>query len=310
MNNGRAGDGFEAGNRDGALKADLAFIGHVCLDEIVPFDGQRWVAPGSAVLCGAIAGAGAGARVSVVTRMAARDDAILGPMKAGGIAVHVIPTDVTTYMRVVYTSADVDEREMRQVENAGRFALVSIPDLAVQQVHLAGITDQEFDLEFVRGMKARSGRLSADMQSFVRQVDPVTGLIVLKDVPQKAEIASLLDMVKLDVVEAALLTGTDDLERAAMTLEEWGCPEIVITRSDGVMARVGGETYWASFSNRSVVGRTGRGDTTFAAYIARRIDHDVEESLRFAATLVSIKMEKPGPFDGTLDDVLKRMNAH
>ena len=45
MNNGRAGDGFEAGNRDGALKADLAFIGHVCLDEIVPFDGQRWVAP-------------------------------------------------------------------------------------------------------------------------------------------------------------------------------------------------------------------------------------------------------------------------
>jgi sugar/nucleoside kinase (ribokinase family) len=310
LNNGRAGDGFEAGNRDGALKADLAFIGHVCLDEIVPFDGQRWVAPGSAVLCGAIAGAGAGARVSVVTRMAARDDAILGPMKAGGIAVHVIPTDVTTYMRVVYTSANVDEREMRQVENAGRFALVSIPDLAVQQVHLAGITDQEFDLEFVRGMKARSGRLSADMQSFVRQVDPVTGLIVLKDVPQKAEIASLLDMVKLDVVEAALLTGTDDLERAAMTFEEWGCPEIVITRSDGVMARVGGETYWASFSHRSVVGRTGRGDTTFAAYIARRIDHDVEESLRFAATLVSIKMEKPGPFDGTLDDVLKRMNAH
>jgi sugar/nucleoside kinase (ribokinase family) len=310
LNNGRAGDGFEAGNRDGALKADLAFIGHVCLDEIVPFDGQRWVAPGSAVLCGAIAGARAGARVAVVTRMAARDDAILGPMKAGGIAVHVIPTDVTTYMRVVYTSADVDEREMRQVENAGRFALVSIPDLAVQQVHLAGITDQEFDLEFVRGMKARSGRLSADMQSFVRQVDPVTGLIVLKDVSQKAEIASLLDMVKLDVVEAALLTGTDDLERAAMTFEEWGCPEIVITRSDGVMARVGGETYWASFSNRSVVGRTGRGDTTFAAYIARRIDHDVEESLRFAATLVSIKMEKPGPFDGTLDDVLKRMNAH
>lgn len=310
MNNGRAGDGFEAGNRDGALKADLAFIGHVCLDEIVPFDGQRWVAPGSAVLCGAIAGARAGARVAVVTRMAARDDAILGPMKAGGIAVHVIPTDVTTYMTVVYTSANVDEREMRQVENAGRFALVSIPDLAVQQVHLAGITDQEFDLEFVRGMKARSGRLSADMQSFVRQVDPVTGLIVLKDVPQKAEIASLLDMVKLDVVEAALLTGTDDLERAAMTFEEWGCPEIVITRSDGVMARVGGETYWASFSNRSVVGRTGRGDTTFAAYIARRIDHDVEESLRFAATLVSIKMEKPGPFDGTLDDVLKRMNAH
>lgn len=309
MNNGRAGDGFEVRNRVGALKADLAFIGHMCLDEIVPFGGQGWVAPGSAVLCGAFAAARAGASVAVVTRMAARDEAILEPMRAGGITVHVIPADVTTYMRVVHTSAKVEEREMRQVENAGRFAVASVPDMVVQQVHLAGITDQEFDLEFVRGMKARSGRLSADMQSFVRQVDPDSRVIAFKDVPQKAEIASLLDMVKLDVVEAAVLTGTDDLERAAMMFEQWGCPEIVITRSDGVMARVGGETYWASFSNRSVVGRTGRGDTTFAAYVARRLDHDVDESLRFAAALVSIKMEKPGPFDGTLADVLERMNA-
>jgi sugar/nucleoside kinase (ribokinase family) len=309
LNNGPAGDGFEAGNRVDALHADLAFIGHVCLDEIVPFGGQGWVAPGSAVLCGALAAARAGASVAVVTRMAAGDEAILEPMRVRGIAVHVIPADITTYMRVVHTSGKVDEREMRQVENAGPFAVASIPDLAVQQVHLAGITDQEFDLEFVRAMKARSGRLSADMQSFVRQVDPDAGLIAFNDVPQKAEIASLLDMVKLDVVEAAILTGTDDLERAAMKFEQWGCPEIVITRSDGVMARVGGETYWASFSNRSVVGRTGRGDTTFAAYVARRLDHDVDESLRFAAALVSIKMEKPGPFDGTLADVLERMNA-
>ena len=309
LNSGRAGDGFEVDNSVGALKADLAFIGHVCRDEVRPFGGQSWVAPGSAVLCGALAAARTGASVAVVTTMAARDEAILEPMRAGGIAVYVIPADVTTYMSVVHTSANVDDRKMRQIENAGRFAVASIPDLAVQQVHLAGITDQEFDLGFVRGMKARGGRLSADMQSFVRQVDPGSGLIAFKDVPQKAEIASLLDMVKLDVVEAAVLTGTDDLERAAMMFEEWGCPEIVITRSDGVVARVDGETYWASFSNRSVVGRTGRGDTIFAAYVARRLDHDVDESLRFAAALVSIKMEKPGPFDGTLADVLERMNA-
>lgn len=234
MNNGRAGDGFEVRNRVGALKADLAFIGHMCLDEIVPFGGQGWVAPGSAVLCGAFAAARAGASVAVVTRMAARDEAILEPMRAGGITVHVIPADVTTYMRVVHTSAKVEEREMRQVENAGRFAVASVPDMVVQQVHLAGITDQEFDLEFVRGMKARSGRLSADMQSFVRQVDPDSRVIAFKDVPQKAEIASLLDMVKLDVVEAAVLTGTDDLERAAMMFEQWGCPEIVIDRKSVV----------------------------------------------------------------------------
>jgi sugar/nucleoside kinase (ribokinase family) len=123
------------------------------------------------------------------------------------------------------------------------------------------------------------------------------------------ELAQLLDMVKLDVVEARVLTGTDDLERAAIQFEEWGSPETLITRADGVLARVNGKTYWEPFFNRSVVGRTGRGDTTFAAYMARRLDHAPAESLRFAAALVSLKMEKAGPFDGTLADVLEQMSA-
>jgi sugar/nucleoside kinase (ribokinase family) len=287
---------------------DLAFIGHMCLDEVIPYGGSPRVAPGSAVLCGALAAARVGAKVEVVTRMAPADQEILEPMRRSGIAIHLIPVGVTTFMRVVHPSADVDDREMFQLANAGLFAPSDIPALAVRQVHLAGITDQEFDLEFVKGMKARGYRLSADMQSFVRQVDPSTHEISFGDVPDKAAIVALLDMVKLDVVEAKVLTGTDDLERAALRFEEWGCPEVLITRADGVLARVQGKTYWEPFTNRSVVGRTGRGDTTFAAYMARRLDHGPEESLRFAAALVSLKMEKAGPFDGTLADVLARMS--
>jgi sugar/nucleoside kinase (ribokinase family) len=281
----------------------------MCFDEIVPFEGLPRVAPGSAVLCGALAAARIGTKVAVVTRMAPKDESILDPMRQSGIEVDVIPTEVTTYMKVVHPSADVDNREMFQLANAGLFATSDIPNLDAKQVHLAGITDQEFDLELVRGIKARGYRLSADMQSFVRQVDPVTRSISYGDVPQKAEFARLLDMVKLDVVEAKVLTGTDDLERAAITFEEWGSPETLITRADGVLARVNGKTLWEPFSNRSVVGRTGRGDTTFAAYMARRLDHDPAESLRFAAALVSLKMEKAWPFDGTLADVLERMDA-
>ena len=117
----------------------------------------------------------------------------------------------------------------------------------------------------------------------------------------------MMDKLKLDVVEARILTGTENLEQAAIIVESWGCPETLITHSQGVLARVKGVTYYEKFSNSNVTGRTGRGDTTFAAYLSWRLDHDVRESLKFAAALVSIKMETPGPFKGTLQDVQKRL---
>jgi sugar/nucleoside kinase (ribokinase family) len=99
------------------------------------------------------------------------------------------------------------------------------------------------------------------------------------------------------------------LARAAEAIAGWGCPEVVITRADGVLARADGQTWFEPFTNRSSVGRTGRGDTTFAAYMARRLTHPPAAALKFAAALVSIKMETPGPFAGTLDDVLARMRS-
>jgi sugar/nucleoside kinase (ribokinase family) len=281
----------------------------MCFDEVIPYQGEPRVAPGSAVLCGALAAARVGKKVVVVTRMAPKDQAILEPMLQNGIEVLPTPSAETTYMKVVHTTADVDERQIYQLANAGFFSLADMPPLEARHVHLAGITDQEFDLGFIRGLKERGFRLSADMQSFVRQVDPVTHCIAFGDVPTKTEIVSLMDMIKLDILEAKVLTGTDDLERAALIIEGWGCSEILITKAEGVLARVNQKTYYEKFSNKSVVGRTGRGDTTFAAYLARRLEHDVAESLKFAAALVSIKMETPGPFGGTLADVLARMQT-
>jgi len=293
-----------------ALKEfDITFVGHMCYDEITPFGGETSVAPGSAVLCGAVAAARIGQRVAVVTRMAAADGAILAPLEELGVETIAVPAAETTYSVVVHPSPNVDERILRLKRSAGPFELGDVPQIVTRDLHLAGISDQEFSLDFIRGLRDRGFSLSADMQSFVRQVDPATRDIRFLDVPGKREIAALLSKVKLDVVEAAVLTGTEDLEEAAKAFEAWGCPETVITRSDGVLARSRGKTYFESFSNRSSVGRTGRGDTTFAAYLAWRGGHGVAESLKFAAALVSIKMETPGPFRGTLADVIARMEG-
>jgi sugar/nucleoside kinase (ribokinase family) len=286
---------------------DITFIGHMCFDEITAYQGETKVAPGSAVLCGAIAAARIGQRVAIVTKMAPGDEHILQPMRAIGIDTILIPAQETTCAVVIHPTPNVDERILILKKSAGFFSNTEMPAIETHYMHLAGISNQEFTLDFIHGLKAQGYNLSIDMQSFVRQVDLMTRNVSFKDVPHKQEIVKLMSKVKLDLVEAKVLTGTDDLEKAAMMFETWGSLETVITQAEGVLARVNGKTYYEKFSNRSTAGRTGRGDTTFAAYLARRSDHDVAESLKFAAALVSIKMETPGPFQGTLADVIKRM---
>jgi sugar/nucleoside kinase (ribokinase family) len=251
-----------------------------------------------------------GKRVAAVVKMAPKDEEILQPMKDVGVDTYLIPSDETTYSRVIHESENVDERRLILAKSAGLIDIADVPPLQTRCAHLAGISDTEFDMPLMKGLKSRGYSLSVDMQSFVRHVTP-SREIEFSDVADKREIVAMMDKVKLDVVEARILTGTEDLEKAAIIVESWGCPEIVITHSPGVLARVDGKTFYEKFSNKSMVGRTGRGDTTFAAYLYYRLDHDPLESLKFAAALVSIKMETPGPFQGTMEEVARRLReAH
>jgi sugar/nucleoside kinase (ribokinase family) len=286
---------------------DIVFIGHVTIDEIVAEEGSARGLPGGAPLFGALAAAVSKKKIAVITRVAVDDGYILEPLKTAGIHVYRQPTQETTHMRVVHPTANVDERLMYQIKNAGFFVIEEMPPIEPCLIHLGALTDKEFTLGFMRELKERGFRISVDMQGFVRQVDEVTRTIQFNDVPEKREIMGLADFVKLDVVEAKILTGSDNLAEAAAICDSWGNFETVITRSDGVLARSDGKNYFEKFSNKSSSGRTGRGDTTFGAYLARRLDRPVDESLKFAASLASIKMETPGPFRGTLEDVIKRM---
>ena len=65
----------------------------------------------------------------------------------------------------------------------------------------------------------------------------------------------------------------------------------------------GKDIYTCPIKSRNMSGRTGRGDTTFAGYINERLTKDIPTALQTATALVSLKMETPGPFMGTRQDV-------
>ena len=148
-------------------------------------------------------------------------------------------------MRVIYPTADVDERQLFLITSAGFFRIEEMPPLEPCLVHLGGLSDQEFTLDFMEALKKQGFRLSVDMQSFVWQVDQTSRTIHYRDVPEKRDIFRMVDCVKLDVNEARWLTGTDDLFAAAEMLDGWGSRETVITRAGtGVLARREGKNYF------------------------------------------------------------------
>jgi sugar/nucleoside kinase (ribokinase family) len=119
----------------------------------------------------------------------------------------------------------------------------------------------------------------------------------------KREYLPFIDFLKTDAAEAEILTGTDDRKEAAKILYGWGAREVMITHNTEVLAYDGQNFYTCPIRARNLSGRTGRGDTTFAGYITQRLVSSVPEALLFATALVSLKMETPGPFCGTREDV-------
>ncbi|MCY6354606.1 hypothetical protein [Clostridium sp. ZS2-4] len=104
------------------------------------------------------------------------------------------------------------------------------------------------------------------------------------------------------------MTGYADRKEAAKILYGWGAKEIMITYNTDVLIYNGKEFYTAPLKPRNLSGRTGRGDTCFSAYITERLKKDIKEAVIYAAALVSLKMEKPGPFRGTRSDVKNYIN--
>ena len=64
------------------------------------------------------------------------------------------------------------------------------------------------------------------------------------------------------------MTGLKDRREAAKLLYSWGAKEVLITHNTEVIAYDGKEIYSCPIRARNLSGRTGRGDTTFAAYLS------------------------------------------
>lgn len=283
---------------------DIMMIGHFSRDKIV-VDGTTEIASGGAIFYGSIALHNINRSVAVVTRLHPDDFPYLDELKQEGIRVFTAAASETSSIENIYDSTDMERRTCKLLGFAGPFQEQDIPDLSAKVYLITGVIAGEVNLSLLKSLADR-GPVGLDVQGFVRV--PEDGILTFRQMPDIAEVLAHVTYLKVDRAEAELLTDKTDLQIAARQLAEYGPREVIITHSKGITVYADEQIYEASFSPRSLDGRTGRGDTCFATYVGRRLSDTPEDAARFAAGVTTLKQEIPGPWRGTVEDVEKLLS--
>lgn len=284
---------------------DVALLGTFAKDRLV-HRGVAEISSGGGVYYGSVALRRLGFSVAVITRLHPDDFGRLDELRAEGIAVHASPAPQTTGIENIYTTEEMDQRICRLLAFAGPFTPEEIPPIDARVVIITPLMAGEVSGELV-ALLAERAPIGLDVQGFVRV--PRGDILATTEWPEMADVLSYVSYIKLDDAEAHVLVGETDLRRAALAMAAFGPREVVLTHARGLVVRAEGTVYEAPFRPSIVRGRTGRGDTCFATYIAARMRMDPAGACRFAAAVTSLKMEHAGPFRGTPDEVEQAM-AH
>jgi sugar/nucleoside kinase (ribokinase family) len=243
-----------------------------------------------------------GLRTAAVTRLAVEDRRVVERLVEIGVAVFPAYTKHSTHLRLFYPNDNPDERVLTATRTAGAFTPEQVEGLEGRAFLINGSTRGEVGLDVIRALRAKRAVLGADVQAFARVIAP-DGTLKYEAWPEKEEVLSYFDILKTDAVEAEMLTGTTDVRAAARMLAGWGPREVVLTHRDGVLVFAEGRFWEAPFRPRRLVGRSGRGDTCIAAYVARRLSADAATATVWAAAVTSLKLEAEGPIRRPLRDV-------
>jgi sugar/nucleoside kinase (ribokinase family) len=281
---------------------DIAFLGHYTKDTIISAEGIR-VVDGGAFNYGSHLAIRMGLKVAAITRLSQEDFHVVEELKKLGVDVFAKTTPHSTCLRLEYPTSNVDERILYITSSAGPFTPSEVKDISSKAFVIGASVRGEVSLEVIKELRKKETLISADVQGFIRIARG--GKLVFEDWTEKEKVLSKVDMLKTDAVEAELLTGQTEIRVAAKMLADLGPKEVVLTHRDGLLVYDGSHFYEANFYPKKVIGRSGRGDTCIASYVARRLNASPSEAIIWAAAVTSLKLEAEGPFRRDIREVEK-----
>ena len=282
---------------------DVCVIGHITRD-IIQIEKAEKELPGGVAYYFSMAFKSLGGSVCVITKCAEEDKLLLNDLVKHDIDIFYVKSGQTTTFENIYLK-DFNSREQKVSSLATPFIPQEIAYVSPQYFHLGPLTNKDISLDILRVLSQQS-KVSLDIQGCLRIID--NGAIRHADWQEKDEGLTYVNILKADEDEAKILSGEENIERAAERLATYGIDEIVITLGrKGSLIYSKGEVYRIpSFPPQKMVDPTGCGDTYIAGYLFKRLRSSaISEAGQFAAAVASLKLGGYGPFAGSEEDVAK-----
>jgi len=284
---------------------DICCIGHITLDKVVTPRAELFMAGGTAFYFSS-ALENMQTAYLLVTSVAESEMKYVDALREKGINVWAYPSAHTVYFENIY-GENQDNRKQNVLQQADPFSVEQLVDAEAKIFHLGPLLAGDIPVELIKYL-ASKGSVSLDAQGYLRKV--VKEKVHPVDWPDKQEALQYVDILKADEAEMAVLAGCKNVKEGTKILAGWGVKEVVITNgSMGSAIYNNGVLYdIPAYRPKGVIDATGCGDTYMAGYLYQRTKGaGMQQSGQFAAAMASLKMESPGPFTGTEEEILARL---
>jgi sugar/nucleoside kinase (ribokinase family) len=281
---------------------DICCVGHITSDKVVTTKTVRHMAGGTAFYF-SYAVCNLDVSYLLVTALAQSDIKFVTHLRDKGIEVKVQPSAHTVYFENIYAD-NQDNRTQNVLATADPFTMDQLKSVDTKIFHLGPLLADDISTELIKTL-AGKGRVSLDAQGYLRMVK--NKKVYAVDWPEKKEALQYVHILKADEAEMKVLTGHKEVSKGARLLAKWGVKEVVITNgSMGSTIYSDGNFYnIPAYKPKTTEDATGCGDTYMAGYLYERVKgKGIQEAGQFAAAMASLKMESPGPFTGTEEDIL------
>lgn len=287
---------------------DICCIGHLTLDKVVTSKAIINMAGGTSFyFSNAIRNMNV--RYVLITSLAETEMRFVWNLRSNNVEVNVSYGANTVYFENIY-SHNLDHRVQKVLQTGDPFGMEQMDDIDASIFHLGPLLAEDIPLELIKAL-AKRGSVSLDVQGYLRQVRNQNVYTI--DWANKREGLRYVDILKANEAEMEVLTGTNDVHVGAKMLRDWGVKEVVITLGSKGSVIYADDIFYniPAFIPSKLEDTTGCGDTYMAGYLYQRIKHaTLQEAGEFGAAMASLKIESPGPFTGTKEDVLKLLASH